>query len=152
MKLNQPRVRRALWSWCSGGAGVLSFGLSLLSAPAGVLSAKADPANVFGVAHSDGKYYLTTQNFLDEGADQILATGSKVIKLQLTPKRYPWNSNWPKGSDSLAQLAQTPYFKSVFSKPFNTYILTAYSLGQPEHYWTAGITAEQAADETQIGR
>ena len=92
---------------------------------------------------------LTTQDFLDEGADQILATGSKVIKLQLTPKRYPWNSDWPKGSDSLAQLAQMPYFKSVFSKSFNTYILTAYSLGRPEHYWTAGITAEQAADETR---
>ena len=104
---------------------------------------------MFGVAHIDGKYYLTTQDFLDEGADQILATGSKVIKLHLAPKRYRWNSDWPKGSASLAQLAQTPYFRSVFSKPFNTYVLTAYSLGRPDHYWTAGITDEQAADETR---
>ncbi|HEX4119326.1 MAG TPA: hypothetical protein VH619_01765 [Verrucomicrobiae bacterium] len=108
-----------------------------------------DPATVFGVAHADGKYYLTTQDYLDEGADQILATGSKVIKLYLAPQRYPWNSDWPKDLHSLVQVAQTPYFKSVFSKPFTTYILTAFSLGREDHYWTTGITADQAADETQ---
>ena len=28
-----------------------------------------DLSNVFGVAHVDGKYYLTSEDFLDEGAD-----------------------------------------------------------------------------------
>src|ERR1035438_66016 len=106
MKLKQPRLRRALRSWGSCCAGVLFLGLSLRSAPAGVLSAKADPANVFGVVHIDGKYYLTTQDFLDEGADQILATGSKVIKLHLAPKRYRWNSERTKNKNNLEQLAQ----------------------------------------------
>lgn len=110
---------------------------------------KAGPENVFGIAHVDGKYYLTTEDFLNEGTDQILATGSKVIKLYLTPERYPWNSDWPKDPGSLVQLAQTPYFKSVLAKPFNTYILTVYSLGREDHYWTVGITSEQAADETR---
>lgn len=107
-----------------------------------------NPTEVFGVAHVDGKYYLTREDFLDEGADQVLATGSKVIKLYLAPKRYPWNSEWPK-CDSLLEIAQTPYFKSVFSKPFHTYILTAYAVGRNDHYWTTGITAAQEADETR---
>ncbi len=105
--------------------------------------------DVFGVTHADGKYYLTTTDFLDEGADQILATGSKVIKLYLTPNRYPWNSDWPKGISNLVQVAQTSYFQSVFSKPFHAYFLTAYSFGRDDHYWTDGITSQQAADETR---
>ena len=112
-------------------------------------AAPRDLANVFGVAHVDGKYFLTSEDFLDEGADQVLATGSKVIKLYLTPKRYPWNSDWPHGIHSLVEMAQTPYFQSVFSKPFATYILTAYSIGRSDDYWTAGVTDEQAKDETR---
>jgi hypothetical protein len=107
--------------------------------------AAPDPAEVFGIAHVDGKYFLTTQDFLDEGADQVLATGDKVIKLYLTPRRYPWNSQWPAHCTSLVDLARTPYFQSVFAKPFRTYILTAYSLGRDDHYWTQGITPGQAA-------
>ncbi len=108
-----------------------------------------DPAEVFGVAHVDGKYFLTSQNYLNEGADQVLATGSKVIKLYLAPRRYPWNSEWPENLHSLVDIARTPYFASVFSKPFHTYILTVYAVGRQDHYWTEGMTAEQAADETR---
>src|ERR1700744_6106603 len=57
----------------------------------GASPSAADPADVFGVAHVDGKYFLTTEDFLNEGAGQISAVGSKVIKLYLTPRRYPWN-------------------------------------------------------------
>lgn len=117
--------------------------------PAGVTTSNPDPANVFGVAHVDGKYFLTKEDFLDEGAGQILATGTKVIKLYLTPRRYPWNSAWPKNLHSLVDVARTPYFKSVFAMPFNTYMLTAFSLGREDHYWTDGISDEQAADETR---
>ncbi len=124
------------------------IGMALLLLAPDALRA-ADPADVFGVAHVDGKYYLTKEDFLDEGADQVLATGSKVVKIYLTPKRYPWNSEWPEHGKSLAELAQEPYFKSVFEKPFHTYIITAYSVGRPDHYWTAGVTPEQAADETR---
>lgn len=126
----------------------------LLAAVAGAARAQdlpsgAGAADIFGVAHADGKYYLTQEDFLDEGADQVLATGSRVIKLYLTPGRYPWNSDWPKNIGSLVAMAQTPYFQSVFSKPFQTFILTAYAFGRDDHYWTEGITPEQAADETR---
>jgi hypothetical protein len=128
---------------------ILVFAAPLLFAASGDPPSHANPAGVFGVAHVDGKYFLTTEDFLDEGADQILATGSKVIKLYLTPRRYPWNSHWPENLRSLAEVAQSAYFKSVFAKPFHTYILTAYSIGRQDHYWTDGVTLEQAADETQ---
>src|SRR4051812_44661655 len=101
-------------------------------------------SEILGVTHSNGKYYLTQKDYLNEGADQILAMGSKVIKLYLTnqsPEKYPWNSNWPMDFRTLAQLAQTPYFKAVFAKPFRTFVLTTYRIGEPNHhYWTAGIS------------
>lgn len=136
--LLSPKKMAAIW-----------FSACVLCAAAGEYSPSFDPANVFGVAHVDGKYFLAKEDFLDEGADQILATGSKVIKLYLTPRRYPWNSQWPGNISSLVEMAQTPYFRSVFSKPFSTYILTAYAFGREDHYWSEGISSEQAADETR---
>ncbi len=130
-------------------AGAVLFSVSVLSAMAAGASPAVAPEDVFGVAHVDGKYFLTQEDFLDEGADQILASGSKVIKLYLTPRRYPWNSQWPGKISSLVEMAQTPYFRSVFSKPFHTYILTAYAFGREDHYWSDGVSSQQAADETR---
>ena len=120
----------------------------LLAASAGA----ADLSNVLGVAHSNGKYYLTKQDFLNEGCDQVLRTGSKVIKLYLMSRmreHYPWNSSWPGNAGSLVDLAQSPYLKAAFAKPFRTYVLTTYSVGRGDHYWTSGISPEQMADETR---
>lgn len=123
-------------------AAVLGIGLLASSARG------ADLADVLGVAHVDGKYFLTHKDYVDEGADQVLATGSRTIKLYLVPSRYPWNTHWPAELHSLAEIAQAPSFRSVFEKPFHTYILTCYSVGRDDHYWTNGITPEQQADET----
>ena len=115
----------------------------------GTRASAADLRDVFGVAHVDGKYFLTNGDYLNEGADQVLATGSRVIKLYLTPVRYPWNSTWPTNVKSLAEMAQTPYFRTAFAKPFSTIILTAYSIGRKDHYWTTEITPADEADETR---
>lgn len=147
MNLKQPSFLHFLR--LPGFFGAALVLVNLFAASRGYASAAVDPANVFGIAHVDGKYYLTTEDFLDEGADQVLATGSKVLKVYLSPKLYPWNSQWPKGVKSMVQLAKTPYYQSIFSKPFNTYILTVYSIGRSDNYWTDGITPEQAADETR---
>ncbi|MHC4180519.1 MAG: hypothetical protein ACYSWU_23715, partial [Planctomycetota bacterium] len=104
--------------------------------------------------HVSGTYHLTEKDFLAEGADQILALGSRVIKLYLTvpgagnpaERAYPFNSQWPK-AQTLVELAHTPYFRSVFSKPFTTYILTTYAAGRREHYWRRGVTDAQAREE-----
>ena len=135
------------YSRCLSGVFVLC--LLTTTALVGDASSQRDPAEVFGVAHVDGKYYLTTADFLEEGAGEILATGTKVIKLYLTPARYPWNSDWPKDLRTLVDVARTPYFQSVFGQPFHTYILTTYAVGRDDHYWNRGITFEQAADESR---
>ena len=115
-----------------------------------------DLSNVLGVTHIDGKYYFGNEDYLNQGADEVLATGSKLIKVEMDSQiaaKYPWNSTWPVPT-SLTNLAQTGYFKSLFSKPFNTYVITAYSIGIPgggdgTEYWLNGMTAAQKAAEQQ---
>ena len=114
-------------------------------------AAKRDLRDVIGVTHVAGKYHLTDKDYLSEGADQVLALGSRVIKLYLTfppDQYYPFNSQWPKAR-TLVELADTPYYRAVFGKPFSTFILTAYSGGRPLHYWKDGVTDGQARDEEE---
>ena len=40
-----------------------------------------------------------------------------------------------------------PYFKTLFNKPFTTYVLVVTSLGRPDYYWRDGITEEDQKDE-----
>jgi len=110
-------------------------------------------ADVLGVTHVAGRYHLTDKDFLNEGADQILALGSRVIKVWFYGKRhehpdsvYPYNSDWPK-VESLAEGARSPYFQKLFSKPFTTYILVVTALGRQDNYWRNGVTQEQKQDE-----
>ena len=109
-----------------------------------------DLRDVLGVTHVAGSYHLTDKPFLTEGADQILALGSRVIKLYLfrPAKNYPFNATWPRFK-SLVEMAASPAYRGVFTKPFTTYILTAYSFGRSEHYWTKGITDAEKADEAR---
>jgi hypothetical protein len=110
--------------------------------------------DVVGVTHVAGRYHLTDKDFLSEGADQILALGSRVIKVWFYSGRqsggpvdsYPYHSQWPKVA-SLVEGAQTPYFKTLFNKPFTTYILKVTALGREEGYWRTGISNEQKKDE-----
>ena len=113
-----------------------------------------DLCDVLGVVHVAGRYHLTNKDFLSEGADEILALGSRVIKVWFFSgrrsdglvKSYPYNSQWPK-VDSLVEGAQTPYFERLFSKPFTTYVMKVTSLGRDEGYWRNGISDEQKTDE-----
>ncbi|MEN6333422.1 MAG: hypothetical protein ABFE01_04120 [Phycisphaerales bacterium] len=112
-----------------------------------------DVRDTVGVVHVAGRYYLTDKDFLNEGADQILALGSRVIKVWFYGKRhehpdgvYPYNSKWPK-ADSLVEGAQTPYYQDLFDKPFTTYVMVVTSLGRDDGYWRAGIDDEQKKDE-----
>ncbi len=113
-----------------------------------------DLPSVLGVTHVAGRYHLTDKDFLNEGADQILGLGSRVIKVWFFSgkegaglvKSYPYNSQWPK-VNSLVEGAQSPYFEALFHKPFTTYILKVTSLGRDEGYWRNGITDEQKKDE-----
>ncbi len=109
--------------------------------------------DIIGATHVTGRYHLTDKDFLNEGADQILTLGSRVIKIWFYGKRhehpesvYSFNANWPK-VESLVEGAQLPYFKTLFNKPFTTYVLVVTSLGRPDYYWRDGITEEDQKDE-----
>jgi hypothetical protein len=108
-------------------------------------------ADRLGVAHVDGKYHFTGRDFLNEGADRILALGTRVIKVWFVAhpeRKYPFNSHWP-AVHSLVELARTPYYRALFAKPFTTFVLETYAFGRDDHYWKSGITDAQAADETR---
>jgi len=104
--------------------------------------------DIVGVTHVNGQYYLTGEDFLNEGADQILALGSRVIKVWFhNPQRsYSFNSQWP-DMDSLVEIAQSPYFRKLFDKPFTNYIMMCFSMAKNAGYWRNGITEEQKQDE-----
>ena len=107
-----------------------------------------DLRDIVGVTHVDGKYYSTDKDFLNEGADQILALGSRVIKVWFhnPQKSYPFNSQWP-DMDSLVDIAQSPYFRRLFDKPITTYIMMCFSMGKGGGYWRKGLTEQQKLDE-----
>lgn len=109
-------------------------------------------SEIIGTAHVRGGYYLTKKDYLNEGADQVLALGSKVIKVWFhngkeTPAvTYPYNSTWPQ-AQTLVQCAELPYWRALFHKPFKTYILQVMATGHEEYYWLDGMTPEQQRDE-----
>lgn len=115
-------------------------------------SGTAQPAvQRLGSTHVAGKYSFTTQDYLNEGADQILGSDMQVIKVYLfrPASSYPFHSTWP-SFGSMLQTAQHPYFQALFNKPFKTYVLTAYSfVSSNEHYFRSGVSTAQYNDEKQ---
>jgi C-terminal processing protease CtpA/Prc len=107
-----------------------------------------DIRDVLGVTHVAGKYRLTDKDFLNEGADQILALGSRVIKVWFhnLQSSYPFNSKWP-DAGSLVDTAKSPHFRSLFDKPFTTYIMMSFSRGRGDAYFRHGMTEQQILDE-----
>jgi hypothetical protein len=106
--------------------------------------------DVLGVAHAAGKYNFSEQDYLNEGADEILALGSRVIKVFVQPGRmeemYGFNSDWSPDSADVVELVQRPYFQQLFAKPFSTFILEIPPVTlQPQ--FNDGLTPEEAAAE-----
>jgi len=156
-------LMRYMWRMCKMKNHTCLIVLAALCVVCGRCAGLAEPnsranqsrqlPDTVGVVHVAGRYYLTNKDFLNEGADQILTLGSRVIKVWFYGKRhehpdgvYPYNSQWPKVK-TLVEGAQTPYYKALFSKPFTTYILVVTALDRPDGYWRNGITEEQKQDE-----
>ena len=128
---------------------------SAVAATLATSSVHADLSDVLGASHIQGQYYFGTEDYVSQGADTLLGAGSKVIKLEMDSQyksKYAWNTpNW--GTiNSLTDLAKSPYFSSVFSKPFDTYVITTYSIGIPSggdgtEYWLNGMSAAQKTAE-----
>jgi hypothetical protein len=75
----------------------------------------------------------TKRDFLNEGADEILTLGSRVIKIQLHPaaKAWYWYTANPDFSNvmsfapdqRLKETAKLPQYVALFNKPFTTFVI-----------------------------
>jgi len=103
-----------------------------------------DLPDVLGVTHVAGKYHFTDKPFLAEGADEILTLGSRVIKVWFDNLKgsYPYNSDWPE-VNNLVEIARTPYFRDLFDKPFTTYILMCFAVGQGGAHFRDGMSDDE---------
>ena len=98
------------------------------------------PSGRAGVTHVAGDYRFRAGNYLIEGAERIQGFGSKSIMLFFEPhkfnEQYPDNNKLNnaaiKGPHSLTELAKTDPFATVFTMPFSTIVLTAYSHTFPD--------------------
>jgi hypothetical protein len=107
------------------------------------------PAQVLGVSHVAGKYNFTDEDFLNEGADVLHEMGCRVIKVWLSAlkRSYPFNSTWPEKVDSLVEMARIEYFRKLFDKPFDTYVLETFSPRRKDDYWRGGMSPDQIESE-----
>jgi hypothetical protein len=136
-----PRLLRILRS--VSGAVLLLLALR----PAAVRA--VEMRDVLGASHAGGKYNFSDEDYLNEGAGQILNLGSRVIKVFVDPSNldvlYPFNSNWLPLSTDVVEIVQRPYFQQLFAKPFSTIILVIPLA--PLVHITDGITPDEAAAE-----
>ena len=83
-----------------------------------------------GSAHVAGKYHLTSQPFLIEGAKKLLEMGSRLGKFWFMPdnpaQSYPYNSTWGKYK-GFVDLARSDYFERLFNLPYRTFLVEVHS-------------------------
>ncbi|HEV8630911.1 MAG TPA: hypothetical protein VGV61_11380 [Thermoanaerobaculia bacterium] len=136
----------------TGRAAATALLLALCSVPLAAVEAR----EVLGVAHAAGRYNFTPDDYLDEGADRVLELGGEVIKVFLVPEMvqsfYSFNSDWSPTPLDVVELAQRPYFQSLFAKPFSTYLLVVVPVtGAPQ--FVDGLSKEEAdAERDQMYR
>lgn len=105
--------------------------------------------DVLGAAHAGGRYSFTGQDFLNEGADVLLALGTRVIKVWfvLDPSGpYPWNPDGLPPAGDLVELAGRPMYRRLFEKPFTTYFLVVPPVTGHSQFLDGMTAAETAAE------
>jgi hypothetical protein len=130
--------------------GPALLALVLLCSPALAAESVRD---VLGSAHAGGLYNFTSEDYLDEGADELQLLGTRVIKVWLThdvASLYPFNSDWSPPAASLVGRAQTRYFQSLFAKPFTTYLLVTEPVTVVPAFLTGMTPAQAAAESAQM--
>jgi hypothetical protein len=119
------------------------------------LASKARAGTQLGVAHIGGLYSFSEVDYLNEGAATAQAIGARCLKVALSldsdnpsPKLYPFHSNWPV-SKTLVELADSPHFRTLFARDFDTFILNAFRPGRSASYWRENFTAEDEQAEEE---
>jgi hypothetical protein len=108
-----------------------------------------------GVAHIGGLYSFSETDYLNEGAATAHAIGARCIKVSLSldtenpsPKLYSFHSQWPAVA-TLDALADAPYYRALFAREFDTFILTAFRPGRSAGYWRESFSAEDEQAEEE---
>lgn len=132
--------------------------ITCLLSVASLIVARASPPDFetqLGVAHIGGLYSLSDTDYLNEGAVMAAGIGARCIKVGLSldtdnpsPKLYPFHSKWP-AAETLDALADTSYFRALFSRDFDTFILNAFRPGRPASYWREGFSPEDEKAEEE---
>jgi hypothetical protein len=121
------------------------LGLALLPASVQAIEIR----DVLGVSHAAGRYNFSDEDYLNEGAGQILDLGARVIKVFVDPSQmdvlYRFNSDWLPLTADVVEIVQRPYFQQLFAKPFSTIILVIPPA--PLVQFVDGLTPEEAAAE-----
>jgi hypothetical protein len=135
-------------------AAALAGALALAAGGAlGPPLAAEEVRDVLGAAHAGGLYNFTREDYLDEGGDQLLGFGTRVIKVWLTndvATLYPFNSDWTPPAANVVELAQKPYFQSLFAKPFTTYLLVVKPVTDSPLFLSGMTAADVAAESGQM--
>ncbi len=86
--------------------------------------------SILGTTHVAGRYALTDEPYLIEGARAVRERlGYRHLKLWFyNPENlYHWHSDWNLPDDySLAQLAAHPYYRAAFDFPFESFTLEVF--------------------------
>ena len=95
------------------------------------------PSEILGVTHVAGQYRFATpdsdlepESFLVEGAKHIRNLGAGHVFVYLSPQYrsdYPFDDFDGVAYTSLTSLADSPAYRELFSLPFETVVLTAYT-------------------------
>lgn len=113
------------------------------------------PRTQLGVAHIGGLYSFSETDYLNEGAAAAQAIGARCLKVSLSldtdnpsTKLYPFHSQWP-AATSLEGLADTPHYRALFARDFDTFILTSFRPGRSASYWRESFSAEDEQAEQE---
>lgn len=125
----------------------------MLVCPAISWAQKPSSETQLGVAHIGGRYSFSDADYLNEGAVAVHEIGARCIKVNLSldtdnppSKIYPFHSQWP-NVDSLDALADTSYYRELFAKDFDTFVLNTFRPGHSGSYWRESFSTEDEQAE-----
>lgn len=117
-------------------------------------------AETIGFTTAAGYYAFDPEiSSLEEGADRILAMGSKVIKLWLTadPQNcYTYNTDWSEYRlDNCVDILKSDYYQAALDKPFSTYVFETHTYDATSSefaaFWQDGMSEnEMESTESQM--
>jgi hypothetical protein len=83
----------------------------------------------WGAAHVEGLYHFTEKDFFLEGAERLIALGTRLGKFWFTPRdmprKYPWNHAALPATDDFVALSRLEPVRAAFDLPFRTIVLEA---------------------------